>query len=75
MNGRKRKNVVHSLGDNGVIVEGIDNLLNLATSYYKNLFGPTPRNIFDISPSLWNDNEKLSKVDNYELTKPFWLKK
>lgn len=70
-NGRKRKNLVHSLDDNGVLVEGTDNLLELATTYYKNLFGPAPGNMFPISPSLWSDDEILSDVDNEELVKPF----
>jgi mannosylglycoprotein endo-beta-mannosidase len=34
-NGRKRRNYVHSLDDNGVLVEGTYNLLEHATAYYK----------------------------------------
>ena len=70
-NGRRRKNLVHSLEDNGVMVEGTDNLLKLATDYYKELFGPAPGNAFVLSPGLWNVNEILSDEDNAELTKPF----
>jgi hypothetical protein len=56
-NGRKRKNTVHSLDDQGVLVEGTDNLLKHATSYYKELFGPAPGNMFDISPGLWGGGQ------------------
>ena len=70
-NGRKRKNMVHSLDDNGVAVEGTDNLLKLATEYYKNLFGPAPGNMFKLSPSLWDPTEVLDEADNADLTRPF----
>jgi mannosylglycoprotein endo-beta-mannosidase len=39
-NGRKRKNTMFSLNDNGVNIEGTDKLIEHATSYYKKLFGP-----------------------------------
>jgi hypothetical protein len=49
-NGRKRKNTMLSLNDNGVNIEGTEKLIEHATSYYKNLFGPAPGNIlFSIS--------------------------
>ena len=70
-NGRKRKNTVHSLDNNGSLIEGTDNLLAHATSYYKELFGPAPGNLFAISPSLWGANELLSDEDNVYLTRPF----
>ena len=41
-NGRRRKKSVHSFDDNGVIVEGTDNLLKHATSYYKKPFWAGP---------------------------------
>lgn len=70
-NGRKRKNTVHSLDDQGVLVEGTDNLLKHATSYYKELFGPAPGNMFDISPELWGPSEMINVEDNEDLTRPF----
>jgi mannosylglycoprotein endo-beta-mannosidase len=38
-NGRKRKNNVVSLENNGELIEGDENLLKHATDYYKELFG------------------------------------
>jgi hypothetical protein len=72
-NGGKRRNSVHSLDDNGVLVEGTDNLLEHATTYYKELFGPALGNMFSISQNLWNDNETLSENDNTYLTRPFTI--
>ena len=70
-NGRKRKNTLHSLDDNGTLVEGTDKLLKLATAYYKSLFGPAPGNFFTLCPNLWSRDEVLSEEDNIDLTRPF----
>lgn len=70
-NGRKRRNTVHSLDDNGVLVEGTGNLLNHATYYYKKLFGPPPGNMFNLSPTLWTEDETLNSIDNADLSRPF----
>jgi hypothetical protein len=59
------------LDDQGVLVEGTDNLLKHATSYYKELFGPAPGNMFDISPELWGPSEMINVEDNEDLTRPF----
>jgi mannosylglycoprotein endo-beta-mannosidase len=63
-NGRKRKNLVHSMLDNGSIIEGTVNLVKHATDYYKNLFGPAPGNLFHIDQNLWDHKEKLNDYDN-----------
>jgi hypothetical protein len=47
-NGRKKKNNVHSLEKDGVLIEVTKNLLQHATDYYKELFGPTPGNLFQL---------------------------
>ena len=39
-NGRKRKNTIISLDKDGLIIEGDENLLQHATEYYSDLFGP-----------------------------------
>jgi hypothetical protein len=66
-NGRKRKNTVLLLKDGDVNIEGTDNLVNHATSFYKNLFGPTPGNLIDIDENMWDDSERLSEEDNLDL--------
>jgi hypothetical protein len=69
--GGNEKNTVHSLVDNGVLIEGTKDLIDHATSYYKELFGPAPGNLFSISPSIWSNVEKLNTDDNDNLTRPF----
>jgi hypothetical protein len=39
-NGRKIKNQIFSLENEGVVIEGDDDLLKHATDYYAELFGP-----------------------------------
>ena len=70
-NGRKRRNTVHSLDNDGVLVEGTKELLAHATDYSKNLFGPAPGNLFKLSPSLWSEEDTLNEQDNNDLTRPF----
>jgi len=53
------------------VIEGDENLVNHATSYYKTLFGPDIGNTFPLDPSLWNNDEKVSEEDNSALIKPF----
>jgi hypothetical protein len=72
-NGRKRKNTMFSLNDNGVNIEGTDKLIEHATSYYKNLFGPAPGNIFPIDHDAWGRHEKLDDGDNEVLSKHFTM--
>jgi len=41
-NGKKRKNTIFSIQKNGVDIEETEKILELATDYYKELFGPSP---------------------------------
>jgi hypothetical protein len=69
-NGR-RKNTILSLCDNNSVIEGDENLLEHATKYYKELFGPGVGNVFQMDPGLWKDGEKVTDEDNHTLTQPF----
>jgi hypothetical protein len=51
-NDRKRKQTICSLQNGVTVVRGTDELLKLATGYYKALFGPGEGNNFEISDSL-----------------------
>jgi hypothetical protein len=53
------------------VVTRDENLLALATMYYKNLFGPGVGNMFEIDAGLWMDEENESNLENEELTKAF----
>lgn len=72
-NGRKRKNTIYHLKNGEVNIEGTKNLLDHATSYYKELFGPSPGNFFSLSPDLWAAHEVLNDQDNEDLTRPFQM--
>lgn len=45
--------------------------MKLATEYYKSLFGPGGGNTFEISDSLWQEDERVSDLENLDLIKPF----
>jgi mannosylglycoprotein endo-beta-mannosidase len=70
-NGKKGKNTIFALQDGETLVEGDQNLLKLATKYYKELFGPVESHNIPLDPSLWTQDEKVSSDDNEFLTKPF----
>jgi len=67
----KRRKQILSLDNEGSTIEGDAALLDHATQYYKQLFGPAPGNILPIDPNLWLDDEKVTKEDNLLLTQPF----
>jgi hypothetical protein len=67
----KRKNTIFALQDGETLVEGDQNLLKLATKYYKELFGHVESHNIPLDPSLWTQDEKVSSDDNELLTKPF----
>lgn len=69
--GRKRKNKVISLENEGRVIEGDDNLLKHATEYYTSLFGPEPEHNIRIDQELWNEIEHVTDSENEELCKPF----
>jgi len=70
-NGRKRRNTIITLMDGENIIEGDEDLLNHATEYYRNLFGPVPESSLPIDPNLWEPDEKVTDADNSLLTCPF----
>jgi hypothetical protein len=70
-NGRKRKDTILLLKDGDINVEGTENLVNHATSFYKSLFGPDLGNLIDIDANMWEEHEKLLEEDNIDLCKPF----
>jgi hypothetical protein len=67
------KNTMMCLDDNGVVIEGTDKLIDHATSYYKNLFGPAPGNLFPINHSMWKPHEKMDDKDKEIISRPFTI--
>jgi hypothetical protein len=62
---------MHSQNDNGLNIEGTSELIEHATTYYKNLFGPAPGNLFKLNHNMWKPHEILKDEDNEILSKPF----
>ena len=69
--GGREKNTIHSFTVGEVVIEGTQNLLAHATSFYKELFGPARGNMFHLSADTWSEEEKLSEEDNILLTSEF----
>ena len=53
------------------VIEGTPNLINHATNFYKELFGPAQGNLSPLHTNLWHENEILSDEDNAWLSRPF----
>lgn len=70
-NRRKRKNNILSLEKDGQIIEGDDNILDHASDYYSDLFGPSAEYEIQIDPNLWDDAPKVNEADNRLLCRPF----
>ena len=70
-NGRKRKNTMYTLQDGENQIEGTENLLQHATSFYKNLFGQGEGNLISFAADSWLESEKLTDIDNSCLDAPF----
>lgn len=42
-----------------------------ATMYYSDLFGPVPGNLFQIDDDIWDNVDNLDEIGNYNLCRPF----
>jgi hypothetical protein len=50
-----------------------EEILGHAIEYYKTLFGPSEKPLFDLDPDYWSQEEKVTEEENEALTKPFSL--
>ncbi|CAN6218645.1 unnamed protein product [Urochloa humidicola] len=70
-NGKKRKNKIFSLQSNGEVIEEENKILEHATGYYKNLFGPSDCPIMEMDSNCWSEEEKINIEENEFLTREF----
>jgi len=70
-NGRRRKNTTLSLEDGDQLIEGDDKLLEHATKYYSDLFGPGIHFNIQTDPDIWSEVAMVSEADNDFLCQPF----
>jgi len=70
-NGRQRKNTILSLEKDGNLIEGDEKLLEHASEYYAELFGPPVEFEVQMDPTIWDDVPKVSDSDNSFLCRLF----
>ena len=70
-NGKHRKKHIFSLDNDGVKIEGQNNLKNYITQFYKELFGPSEDNHFAFVERKIDDIPQVSQSENEFLTAPF----
>jgi hypothetical protein len=70
-NGKHRKTRIFQLEDGGQTISGDAELKKYITTYYKDLFGPPPENVFQMDPSWTADIPQVSNEENNLLTQEF----
>jgi hypothetical protein len=60
-----------SLQNGDEIIQGTPDLLNHATAFYKNLFGPQLSCYTRLRDKVWDENEKLSDIDRADMDRDF----
>lgn len=53
------------------MIQGTKHLVDHATNFYKELFGPNDGFNCRLRNNVWSDRDKLSAEDNIDLSKPF----
>jgi hypothetical protein len=48
-----------------------EDILSHATEYYKKLFGPSEKPIFNLDSECWGQEDKVTTEENEALIKPF----
>jgi hypothetical protein len=67
----KKEEYIFSLNHNDQIIEGDAALVEHATQFYKELFGPSDSSDIHLDPDCWEQSEIVSEQENGELDKPF----
>ena len=70
-NGKKRKNTIFSIQKNGVEIEETEKILELATDYYKELFGRSAKSDVKLNQECWTLDENVSQAEREALCKKF----
>jgi hypothetical protein len=72
-NGCKRKSTICSLKNGESLVQGDEDLLQRATDFYRNLFGPAKDRGVRLDENVWNTDEKLNDLDRENLGRRFTM--
>jgi hypothetical protein len=65
------KELFFSLQNGDELIQGTPDLLNHATAFYKNLFGPQLSCCTRLRDEIWSDEEKLSDIDRVDMDREF----
>lgn len=68
---KKKKNTIFCLQHENGIMSTDEQILEHASQYYKNLFGPSDKSFFYMKEGCWNEEEKVNKEENEKLIKDF----
>lgn len=70
-NGKKRKNTIFCLQNENEQIEGDEKILEHATQYYKDLFGPSDSPNIQMDPGCWAPEETVDNHENEQLIRAF----
>lgn len=71
-NQRRKKTLINALdGPNGTVTD-LKGMLDIASSYYKDLFRKEDRSGFTLDGDFFSEGEKITNIDNSSLQKPFY---
>ena len=70
-NGKKRKNTIFSIQKDGVEIDNTEEILKLATEYYKDLFGHSSNTDIKLDQDCWTSEEKVTWAEGEELCRKF----
>jgi hypothetical protein len=63
--------MILQIEDGDVTLQKKKDILSHAIEYYKKLFGPSEKPIFNLDSECWDQEEKVTEEENESLTKPF----
>jgi hypothetical protein len=72
-NGCKRKSTIFSLKNGETLIQGDEELLQHATDFYRDLFGPEEDRGVRLDESVWHTDEKLNDSDRERLCRRFTM--
>ena len=70
-NGRRCRCSIPCLWNDGVLIEDAIGISDHIYSFYKELFSAEPRSSVSLAGDFWVDAERVTSVENWDLTAPF----
>jgi hypothetical protein len=67
----KQKRTIFSLKDGETVIQGTPDLLDHATAFYKELFGPATDSGIRLDSNIWSPEEKIDDLDREVMDRVF----